>query len=715
MGLHLNTSKSRARIAVALCSALPCLVFAEQTPLELPVSSIEAKAEKQGDGSYTQQTTSTASKTDTLIKDEAQSVNVVTEQTLEDFQVRSLDDAMKFVSGVSQTNTLGNTKDALVKRGFGANDDGSVLRDGIRSVVGHNLNATTDHVEVLKGPASLLYGAMDPGGIINVISKQPQYRQQTTITGSAFSEGGGSYGIDTTGAVGDSDFAYRLIAERSHEDYWRNYGADEHTLVAPSLSWTGERANLTLAYVYNDYSSPFDRGTVFENGEPMNISYKDRLDETWAKTVGISETATAKFEYQLDDSWKSRVVYGWNNDRYSLAIAQPVAAGTNLGVGRLRRQANGGHYDYETRYTALDFIGDQQLFGQRHEILFGVDNEVQDRYRGKTYRNASTAAGNLNVYNPVYGNLAEPSLVSAVQSNAKNQLTSTSLYLKDNWHLTEQWILVFGGRQQHYDQFADQGLGTSHTTLRDSNGEQFIPFAGVVYQPTDAWSLYANYSQSFVPNTDTDDQGNTFDPEEGVSYEVGAKFTPSDALNVNLALFDIVKKNVVTTSTLSNGSSFSEAAGKVGSRGIELDVTGQLAPGWDLIGTYAYTHTEILDDPSDEGNRLNNAPMHTASLYLTHHLSVMPAATGQWHLGGGARYVGERAGDNDNSFWMDSYTVADAFLRWDLPVTDYKTRLQLNVDNLFNKQYYPSNTGSGQLQVNEGEPLTARLTASVTF
>ncbi len=711
----MNTYRSRARIAVALCSALPCLAFGDQTPVELPVSSIEAKGEKQDAGSYTRNTTSTASKTDTLIKDEAQTVNVVTEQTLEDFQVRSLDDAMKFVSGVSQTNTLGNTKDALVKRGFGANDDGSTLRDGIRSVIGHNLNATTDYVEVLKGPASLLYGAMDPGGIINVISKQPQYSQQTTITGSAFSEGGGTYDIDTTGGVGDTDFAYRLITERSHEDYWRNYGTDEHTLVAPSLAWTGERANLSLAYVYNDYASPFDRGTVFEDGEPMNISYKDRLDETWAKTVGISETATAKFEYQLNDSWKSRVVYGWNNDRYSLAIAQPVAAGTNLGIGRLRRQANGGHYDYEARYTALDFIGDQHLLGQRHEILFGVDNEVQDRYRGKTYRNASTAAGNLNINNPVYGNLAEPSLISAVQSNAKNQLTSTSLYLKDNWHLTDQWILVLGGRQQHYDQFAEQGLGTSHTTLRDSNGEQFIPFGGVVYQPTDAWSLFANYSRSFVPNTDTDDQGNTFDPEEGVSHEVGAKFNPSDALNVNLALFDIVKENVVTTSTLSNGTSYSEAAGKVGSQGIELDVTGQLAPGWDLIGTYAYIRTEILDDPSDEGNRLNNAPMHTASLYLAHHLTVMPEATGQWHVGGGARYVGERAGDNDNSFWMDSYTVADAFLRWDLPVTDYKTRLQLNVDNLFDKQYYPSNTGSGQLQVNEGEPLTTRLTGSVTF
>jgi iron complex outermembrane receptor protein len=704
-----------SRMALALCSALPCLAFAEATPLELPSSSIEAASDTAGAASgYTQSTNSTASKSTTLIKDEAQTVNTVTQKTLDDFQVRSLDDAMKFVSGVSQANTLGNTKDALIKRGFGSNDDGSILRDGVRSVVGHNLGATTDHVEVLKGPASLLYGAMDPGGLINVISKQPQFTRQTTLTGAAFSEGGGTFGIDTTGPIGDSDFAYRLVAERGHEDYWRNYGSDAHSLVAPSLTWVGERASLTLAYQYNDYSSPFDRGTVFINGSPANISYKDRLDETWAKTTGISETATAKLDYRLSDDWNARLTYGWNNDRYSLAIAQPLAAGSNLARGILRRQANGGHYDYETRYTALDLIGDQQLFGQRHELLIGIDNEVQDRFRGKTYRNASSSAGNLAIDDPVYGRLAEPSTVSGTQSDAKNQLTATSLYLKDNWHLDDQWILVFGGRQQHYDQYADQGLGSAHSVLRDSNGDTFIPFGGVVYQPTAAWSLYANYSRSFVPNTDTDDQGNSFDPEEGRSVEIGAKFAPSSALNVNLALFDIVKKNVVTSTTLANGDTASEAAGKVGSRGLELDVTGQLAARWEMIGTYAYTHTEILDDPSDEGNRLNNAPMHTASLYLTHHLAL-PENTGAWHLGGGGRYVGKRAGDNQNSFWMDSYSVADAFLRWDLPTAGYKTRLQLNVDNLFDRHYYPSNTGSGQLQVNQGEPRTARLTASVTF
>jgi iron complex outermembrane receptor protein len=701
---------NRKNLPVLLCSALPCLALAAQPVEELPASVIQSTSD--GAAGYTRVEGSTASKGTTQNRDEAQTVNSVAAQTLDDYQVKDLIDAMRFVSGVTQTNTLGGTKDALIKRGFGSNDDNSIMRDGIRSAIGRNLGATTDHVEVLKGPASLMYGALEPGGLINVISKQPQFTRSTTLTGSAFSEGGGTFGIDTTGPLGDTNLAYRLIAERSHEDYWRNYGVDEHTLVAPSIAWVGDRASFSLAYTYNEYASPFDRGTVFVNGRPADISYRDRLDERWAKTVGTSQSTTAKFEYQLNDAWRGRLTYGWTEDRYSLAIAQPNAlTGSNL-----RRIANGGHYDYESRYSALDLLGDQQLFGQRHEITVGVDNDSLDKYRGKTYRNANTAAGNLDIQNPQYGNLAEPATVSAVQSNAENNLVTTSVYFKDNWHLNDRWILVFGGRQEHWDQYSDQGLGSSYAAGADSNGDKLIPFGGIVFQPSDNVALYANYSESFVPN-DADDAGQSFKPTEGRSYEAGIKYTPVQALNVNLAAYDIVKKNLVNSVLQSNGDTLSEAVGKARSRGIELDITGEIAPNWSMIGTYAYSHTEVLknaESPEQEGNRLPNAPMHTASLYVTHHLAL-PPSTGKWHLGAGARYVGERAGDDANSFYMDSYTVADAFVRWDLPTQGYKTSLQFNIDNLFNKEYYPATTGSSALQVEEGALRTARVTASVTF
>ncbi|MCG6576180.1 TonB-dependent siderophore receptor [Pseudomonas sp. AF32] len=685
------------------CCFIASPLWAQDT-LELPTTDIQGRRITQDEG-YTASQASTASKSDVPIKEEAQSINVVTQQTLADYQVHSLNDAMKFVSGVSQGNTLGGSRDSLVKRGFGTNDDGSILRDGVRSNLGHNFSATTERVEVLKGPASMLYGALEPGGLINVISKQPEYTRSTTLSGSGYSEGGGTMALDTTGPLGDTGLAYRLIAERKHEDYWRNYGVNESTLVAPSLAWTGERASLNLSYEYNEYSNPFDRGTVFRNGHPVDIDYDKRLDEPWAKSVGIRETATARFEYELSEAWKTRVTYGWNNDRYSLSIAQP----SQLTGNTLRRAANGAHYDDETRYASWDFIGKQELFGQRHDLLVGVDNQVSDQYRGKTYR--GVAQGGFDITAPVYGGLAEPGRVNAAQSNLSNQLTSSSVYLKDNWHLDERWILVVGGRYQHYDQFSETGM-IKRVPVRDDNGDAFVPFLGLVYKADEALSLYGNYSRSFKPNDTVDDNLSTFKPEEGRSYEIGAKYDPLPGLNINLALFDIVKKNVVTN-TVVGGRTLADAAGKVGSQGLELDITGRLSERWDLIGTYAYTHTEILDDPKNEGHRLADAPKHTASLYLTHHLNV-PAEFGAWHAGGGARYVGERAANNANDFWLSSYTVADAFLRWESPVLGYKTSLQLNVDNLFDKQYYPSSTGS-ELQVAVGEPRTARLSASVTF
>lgn len=696
-----NRSAFFKRVLPTLSCCLIASPLWAQDSLELPTTDIQGTRITQDEG-YTASQASTASKSDVPIKEEAQSINVVTQQTLDDYQVRSLNDAMKFVSGVSQGNTLGGSRDSLVKRGFGTNDDGSILRDGVRSNLGHNFSATTERVEVLKGPASMLYGALEPGGLINVISKQPEYTRSTTLSGSGYSEGGGTMALDTTGPLGDTGLAYRLIAERKHEDYWRNYGVNESTLVAPSLAWTGERASLNLSYEYNEYSEPFDRGTMFTNGHPADIDYDKRLDEHWAKSVGIRETATARFEYELSDAWKTRVTYGWNNNRYSLSLVQPSLSSS----GVLRRAANGAHYDDETRYASWDFLGKQELFGQRHDLLVGVDNQVSDQFRGKTYRGPARPGFDIN--SPVYGDLSEPSVVSAPQSDLRNQLTSSSIYLKDNWHLDDRWILVFGGRYQHYDQYSDQGLGSAYKVNRDDNGDAFVPFLGLVYKATEELSLYGNYSRSFKPNDVVSDGTQTFDPEEGRSYEVGAKYDPLPGLNINLALFDIVKTNVVTVV-----DNVAEAAGKVGSQGLELDITGRLSERWDLIGTYAYTHTEILDDPEDEGHRLADAPKHTASLYLTHHFNV-PAEFGAWHAGGGARYVGERAANNDNSFWLSSYTVADAFLRWESPVLGYKTSLQLNVDNLFDKQYYPSSTGS-ELQVAVGEPRTARLSASVTF
>lgn len=670
--------------------------------LELPNQSITAPRISEEDG-YQARSASTASKSSVALRDEAQAVQVVTPQTIDDYQVKSLDDAMKFVSGITQSNTLAGSQDGFVKRGFGANADGSILRDGIRSSLSRNFSATSERVEVLKGPASLLYGALEPGGLINVISKKPQYQWGTQLSADSSSFGGGSLAVDVTGPIADSGLAFRLIAERQNEDYWRNFGTKENSLIAPSLSWEGERLRLNLSYEYKEYSTPLDRGTVMINGKPAKVSYNDRFGESWSKAEGIDELLTATAEYQVSDDWVSRLTYGWNNERYDYAEARPNAL--NATTGAMSRRSDGSEHDNQTQYLAWDWIGNASLFGQRHDLLIGADTERVDNFRGDTFRGA--AVGGFNIYNPVYGNLAPPSVLNPAQSDRSDELHSRSLYAKDNWHLNEQWIVVLGGRYQRFEQLVEQGRGATYTRTTDRNDTTFLPFGGLVFQLNDQVAFYGNYSRSFVPNASDTTTGQAFDPEEGRSYELGVKLDLPQGIGASLALFDIEKENVVVTN-----NNVSEAAGKVGSRGVELDVTGRLSERWELLGSYAYTDTEILDDPANKGNELVNAARNIASLYLTHRLAL-PQELGQWRLGGGARYVGERAGDNANTFWLDSYTVADAFVSWDSQLLGEKTRLQLNVRNLFNEQYYPSS--GGNLRVAVGEPREVRLSASVEF
>ncbi|HEX7922892.1 MAG TPA: TonB-dependent receptor plug domain-containing protein, partial [Bradyrhizobium sp.] len=195
--------------------------------------------------------------------DTAQTVNVVPEQVLKDQLPRNLDDALANVSGVTQGNTLAGTQDAVMRRGFGDNRDGSIMRNGMPLVQGRSLNAAVESVEVLKGPASLFYGIMDPGGIVNTISKRPELYQHGSVTllGSTYanSKTGADGTIDITGPIGDGGLAYRFVGYGVSEDYWRNFGRHREMLVAPSLAWYGDNTTVQLNYEHREFITPFDR------------------------------------------------------------------------------------------------------------------------------------------------------------------------------------------------------------------------------------------------------------------------------------------------------------------------------------------------------------------------------------------------------------------------------------------------------------------------
>lgn len=656
---------------------------------------------------YDQDEASVASRTSTPRAETPQSISVVTSQVIDDYAVSSLNDAMKFVSGVTQGNTLGGIEDGFVKRGFGSNSDGSVFIDGVRSNQGLAMDASIDRVEVLKGSASLLYGILNPGGVINLVTKKPQYDWNTRVSGVSSSNGGGSGTIDVTGPLGNG-FAFRLVAERQREDYWRNFGVDEHTLIAPSLSWYGEKASFNIAYVENKYDIPYDRGTAFIDGKPLDIPYNRRIDDGANHAWGKNKRLSVNYGYRLDDTWETTLSYAWMQRRYDSNEVRATAVDTTTGIVSRRADANRG-FNHQTDYVSWDVSGSPQIFGMTHDLTIGADYEQNETYKAYSYR--GKVSKTFNMYNPVYGEkpITDGSTYSDKNSNLRTNLYSRSLFAKDSIHLNEQWIAVLGGRFQRYTQTSSAGWVNPQTTLND-RGDAFLPQAGLVYKILPEVSLYGSYSRSFTPSTQTDDNGDVASTEKGTTYEIGAKWQMTPQLTGTLAVYRIDEDDM---SVFING--VTRNIPKARSTGAELELSGEVTPDWNVVANYSYDKTEIIKDDvssANVGNRLVNAPANMGSLYLSHTMrfSWLP---GELRLGGGGRYVGTRAGDPENSFRMPSYTVADAFIAWDSSLVGKNTQLKLNVKNLFDKEYYESSAGN--LRVIEGEPRTLYLSAAVDF
>ena len=192
----------------------------------------------------------------------------------------------------------------------------------------HNFGATTETVEVLKGPASVLYGIQDPGGIINVITKKPQKESKHVIGGTVGNNSMWGTQLDSTGGLGYG-FSYRFIYDKQEKDYWRNFGEVKSTTYAPSLAWENDKTKILLAYEHLDYTQPFDRGTQLVNGSVVNIPAERRLDEPNNQTTGKTDNIQVKIEQKLNDQWKLNFTYGYARDKYNYRQTRVVAVNTD--------------------------------------------------------------------------------------------------------------------------------------------------------------------------------------------------------------------------------------------------------------------------------------------------------------------------------------------------------------------------------------------------
>lgn len=690
-----------------------------------PIAEVIVLGERstQADGSYRPVPSKSALHSDVPVLDAPQVLNVVPAQVILDQRPRNVDDALANISGITQGNTLAGTQDTIMKRGFGGNRDGSIMHNGMPLVQGRGLNAAAESVEVIKGPASLLYGIMDPGGVVNVVSKKPLGEQATSLSLHTSTYGRGRNGagatLDTTGPIGSGGLRYRLIVDRVDEDYWRNFGTHRETLLAPSLAWYGKETQVVLSYEHRDFLSPFDRGTALDprTNQPLDIPYTRRLDEPFNAMQGKSDLAQFTVDHQLNRAWKVHAGFGYNSETYD--ANQLRVNGVNAATGTLVRSNDATHGAISTDSYGLFYLqGALRLAGVRHEAQVGSDIEYRRIFRADLLRQAARTS--FSYLNPVYGSEQPSAAVSASDSDQSDQLHNHALFAQDSVYLGPRWIVSAGVRYQDYKQLAGRGRPFKANT--DTDGSKWLPRAGLVYKLSPTVSLYASHTRSMKPASTIAplSTGVVIDsavqPEQAKAWEAGVKFADPAGVSGSVALFDIDKRNVLV-SQFNDVTKLTDwrTAGAARSRGLEADAAGRLGKRWNLIGSYAWVDALTTRDPLYQGLRLWNVARQTASLAAAYDAGSLGGKLGgdKLRLGLGAHYVGKRAGDSANSFMLPAYTVADGFATYDTRIGERNLRFQLNVKNLLDRHYYPSSVNKYFVSVGDARYLS--LQAALDF
>lgn len=619
---------------------------AEDDEVEITVT-----AEQQEEG-YNPSSASTATRTNTPLRDIPQSIQVVPKQVIEDRNPGTVIEATETVSGVNYTAGFINSPTGNVSiRGF---TQGQQFRNGFRDTNNTGLSAigTVERIEVLKGPGSVLFGNLEPGGIINVTTKQPLSEPFYELSFEAGNRNFFRPGVDLSGPIDENrSVLYRLIADYQTSDGFQDFTNSDIITVAPSLTFNfGERTKLSLNYEYIDQSSnpPEDFAFLLSDGSksPRNfyLGYPD---------FSFRDFTTQKFGYnfshEFSDRWQIRSNFSANvsDVKEAFAFATSLIDDQFLELEVSRRNFSQDNY-----FGNIEVLGEFDTGTISHKVLFGFDiNRFED-----TFASFSTAdtVPNLDINNPNY-NVPTPSNFLPAFST-EIFATTYGLYLQDQVNLLDNLKLLIGGR---FD-WISQNTEDNEIEVSQQNDFAFSPRVGLVYQPSEQVALYASYSRSFVPAVGVSLEGEAFEPTRGTQYEIGIKTDLlEDRLSATLAAYRITKTNVTTLDP--RDPDFSIQTGEQRSQGIELDVTGEILPGWKMTAAYAFTDAEVTEDNSiPEGNRLVNTPRHQASVWTTY--EIQQGRLSGLGFGLGLFYIGERAGDLANSFQLDDYLRTDAAL-----------------------------------------------------
>ena len=680
------------------------------------LGEVTIKAAPQGD-SYTPTATSTATKGSAPLRDVPQAVNVVPAQLLRDQGARSMEDALRNVPGVAMSHGDGQ-RDQVVIRGFTAIADQFV--DGVRDDALYFRDlADIERIEVLKGPAAVLYGRGSSGGLINRITKKPQFGE----TSGEASVGVGSYAWRRATAdlnVGISDTAaFRLNAAVEDSDSYRDQQFVKRHNFAPSLALKlAPPTDLLLQYTHARDKRLTDFGIPALNGRPVNVaagtyygSSNAAQDDT---TTSAMQSFTATLNHRFNDDWSVRNVtrvYDYALDRYN-TLSSGTTDPVTMTVGRSRAFIL---RDEKGVFNQTDVTWRNQLGGLKQEWLMGMELGQQK----KRSESVSGGADRVSILNP---SAAAP-VIPAANYNADNAIPShttqdtAALYWQNQITLAPQWKALIGARYDVYGQETryDRKLATLSRT-----DKKFSPRAGLVWQPSDTVSYYVSYSKSFQPSAEAfalAANNTAAEPEITQNKEIGVKLDLlGGKLNVTGALFNLERTNIKNTDPANPSRQIN--VGTQRTNGFELTASGRLPGRWDVSAGYAWldgrmtkslattTSTQLPTAAiAAQGKVPALTPRNSAFLWamkdLGHGLRV----------GGGVNYVGARFTSLTNLVTLPGYTTVDAALQY----TQGKWEVDVNIKNLLNRKYYVSAHGSNDNLILPGSPRALQVTLRTYF
>jgi len=673
----------------------------------------------EGTGSYTPGTIATATRLVLKPRETPQSISVVTRQHMDDFALNSVDAVMRHTPGIT-VSAYDTDRTNYYSRGFSINN---FQYDGIPSAVrnvaysaGNTLSdmAIYDRIEVLKGASGLLSGAGSLGGTINLIRKKPTADFQGHATLGAGSWDNYRSELDVSGPLTETGNVRgrAVVAYQDKHSFIDRYSSQNsvfYGIVEFDLSPD------TLLTVGADYQDNDPKGSTWSGSFPLLNSKGERNDAKrsfsnatdWSSWQQYTRTVFATLEHDMGDGWVTKLQLdhkynGYDAQMGAIQFDQPQPDGS--------AEINAQRYKGDTTSDSADLYvsGPFNLLGREHDLVLG-GSISKAHWDGKGYWDETFSVPNRVDYNNWHGNLPKPDW-GPVSQRTDDVIRQTGVYLTTRLNVTDDLKVLLGGRVVNYSL---TGLTPTYT-----ESGRFIPYAGAIYDLNENFSVYASYTDVFMPqeNYNRDRDNKLIEPDEGENYEVGVKGEFFDGrLNASLAYFEVKETNRSVPDDAYNNltptpSNYAFKGSKATTKGYELEVSGELASGWQVQG--GYTHKVVRD--SNDVKLSTFEPEDQFSLYTTYKLT---GDLDKITLGGGARWQNKAwqqiwnnpKGVNED-ITQESYWVVDLMTRYQITQNLSAT---LNVNNLFDKYYY-TNVGFYNSAI-YGEPRNVMVTTRWDF